>query len=157
SIARGSELELKLELTHEELQRVGEHPALGTLGAGEPVTRTLRSIYFDTPDHRLRARGISLRLRSDGDQWLQTIKAGTGGRNGVSSPLEIETTVDRPEPNLDVINNGKIRRKVEKALEESPLEPVFETVVRRTTRSLHPSDGEVELALDEGVVRANDA
>ena len=157
SIARGRELELKLELTREELQRVGEHPALGTLGAGEPVTRTLRSIYFDTPDHRLRARGISFRLRSDGDHWLQTVKAGTGVHNGVSSPIEIETPVERPEPDLGVIDNRKIRRKVEKAVEKSTLEPVFETIVRRTTRALHPSDGEVELALDEGVVRAQNA
>jgi inorganic triphosphatase YgiF len=157
SIARVSELELKLELTREELQRVGEHPALGTLGAGEPVTRTLRSIYFDTPDHRLRARGISLRLRSDGDHWRQTVKTGTAVHNGVSSPVEIETAVERPEPDLDVIDNRKIRRKVEKALEKSSLEPVFETIVRRTTRALHASGGEVELALDEGVVRAPNA
>jgi inorganic triphosphatase YgiF len=154
SIARGSELELKLELTREELQRMSEHPALGTLGAGEPVTRTLRSIYFDTPDHRLRAQGISLRLRSDGAHWLQTVKAGTGVENGVSSPVEIEAMVMRPEPDLEVIDDRKVRRKVEKALDKSALEPVFETIVRRTTRALHPSDGEVELALDEGVVRA---
>jgi triphosphatase len=155
SIARGSELELKLELTREELQRVGEHPALGTLGAGEPVTRTLRSIYFDTPDHRLRAKGISFRLRSDGDHWLQTVKAGTDVQNGVSSPIEIEVAVERPEPDLEVIDNRKIRRKVEKALEKSALGPVFETIVRRTTRQLHAAGGEVELALDEGVVRAS--
>ena len=77
SVARESELELKLELTHAELQRVRAHPALGSLAVGEPVTRTLRSIYFDTPDYRLRALGISFRLRSDGDSWLQTVKSGT--------------------------------------------------------------------------------
>ncbi len=61
SLARESELELKLELTRDELRRVRSHPALGDLAVGEPVTRTVRSIYFDTPDHRLRALGISLR------------------------------------------------------------------------------------------------
>jgi inorganic triphosphatase YgiF len=157
SIARDRELELKLELTREELQRVGAHPALGPLGAGEPVTRNLRSIYFDTPDHRLRAQGISFRLRSDGDTWLQTVKAGTGLNNGVSSPIEIEAPLERPEPDLEVIANRKIRRKVERAVEKSILEPVFETAVKRTTRQLQSSDGEVELALDEGVVRAGDA
>jgi inorganic triphosphatase YgiF len=157
NIARGSELELKLELTREELQRVGEHPALGTLGAGEPVTRTLRSVYFDSSDHRLRAHGISLRLRSDGDHWLQTVKAATGVESGVSNPVEIEAFVEGPEPALELIGDRKVRRRVEKALDKSALEPVFETIVRRTTRALHPSDGEVELALDEGVVRAADA
>ena len=60
------------------------HPALGDLAAGEPVTRNVRSIYFDTPDHRLRALGISLRLRSDGQSWLQTVKVGTAcARRGI--------------------------------------------------------------------------
>src|SRR5262245_26209042 len=94
------ELELKLELTPEELRRVGANPALDDLTVGKPVTRTLRSIYFDTPDHRLRAQGISLRLRAIGDQWVQTVKGAlgnkTGVRNGVSNPDELEVLVARP-------------------------------------------------------------
>lgn len=148
------ELELKLELTPQELQRVGAHPALVDLMVGKPVTRTLRSIYFDTPDHRLRAQGISLRLRSIGDQWLQTIKAGRGVKNGVSNPNEMETMVGRPEPDLDAIDDSKVRRTIERALKTSTLEPQFETVVTRTTRKLHSDKGDLELALDEGVVRA---
>ena len=157
SLARESELELKLELTRDELRRVRSHPALGDLAVGEPVTRTVRSIYFDTPDHRLRALGISLRLRSDGESWKQTVKAGTGVEHGVSNPIEAETVVEQPEPDLDRIGNRKIRRKVEKAVARSILEPVFETVVERTTRQLHSGEGELELALDEGTVRAGAA
>ena len=157
SLARESELELKLELTRDELRRVRSHPALGDLAVGEPVTRTVRSIYFDTPDHRLRALGISLRLRSDGESWKQTVKSGTGVEHGVSNPIEAETVVEQPEPDLDRIGNRKIRRKVEKAVARSILEPVFETVVERTTRQLHSGEGELELALDEGTVRAGAA
>jgi inorganic triphosphatase YgiF len=36
----------------------------------------------------------------------------------------------------------------------SSLEPLFETVVRRTTRKLHAEKGDLELAFDESVVRA---
>jgi len=154
SRARQSELELKVELTRDQLQRMRWHPALGDLAVGEPVTRNLRSIYFDTPDHRLRALDISLRLRSDGESWLQTVKAGTAVHDGVSNPLEMEVVVERPEPDLELIDNRKVRRKVEKAIARSILEPVFETVVERTTRQLHSADGELELAFDEGVVRA---
>jgi inorganic triphosphatase YgiF len=50
-----------------------------------------------------------------------------------------------------------MRRKVEKAIERSILEPVFETVVERTTRQLHSAEGSLELALDDGVLRAGSA
>jgi inorganic triphosphatase YgiF len=161
----GKELELKLTLTPEELQRIDADPALEDLTVGKPVTRTLRSIYFDTPDHRLRAQGISLRLRAvDGQsgsrknaRWLQTIKGGKGVRNGVSNPDEIEAVVAGPEPDLEAIDNRKLRQAISKVMRSSPLEPQFETVVTRTTRQLHSDKGDLELALDQGVVRAGSA
>ena len=157
SSVSGKELELKLELTPEELQRVGAHPALDDLTVGKPVTRVLRSIYFDTPDHRLRARGISLRLRAIGDQWVQTVKGGKGVKNGVSNPDELEAVVARPEPDLAAIDDVKVRRAIERVARRSALEPQFETIVTRTTRQLHSEKGDLELALDEGVVRTGAA
>jgi inorganic triphosphatase YgiF len=155
------ELELKLELTPEELQRVGAHPALEDLTVGKPVTRILRSIYFDTPDHRLRAHGISLRVRAIGDQWVQTVKGGLGGKggvkNGVSNPDELEAVVAKPEPDLAAIDDLRVRRTVERVARRSALEPQFETIVTRTTHQLHSDKGDLELALDEGVVRAGGA
>src|SRR5262245_45720815 len=153
----GKELEFKLELTPQELRRVGANPALEGLTVGKPVTRTLRSIYFDTPDHRLRAQGISLRLRAIGERWVQTVKAGTTLRNGVSNPDELETDVDRPEPDLGAIEDRRLRRTIERAVKASALEPQFETIVTRTTHKLHSDKGDLELALDEGVVRAGAA
>jgi len=149
----GKELELKLDLTPQELQRVGAHPALEDLTVGKPVTRTLRSIYFDTPDHRLWARGISLRLRAIGDKWVQTVKAGTRVKSGVSNPDEVEAAVAKPEPDLGAIGDPRVRRVIERAVKASALEPQFETIVTRTTRKLHSDKGDLELALDEGVVR----
>jgi inorganic triphosphatase YgiF len=151
------ELELKVELTPQELQRVGASPALEDLTVGKPVTRTLRSIYFDTPDHRLWARGISLRLRAIGDRWVQTVKAGPRVRNGVSNPDELEAAVARPEPDLGAIDDPRLRRTIERAVRTSALEPQFETIITRTTRKLHSDKGDLELALDEGVVRAGAA
>ena len=149
----GRELELKLELTHEELRRLDAAPMLREWTVGEPRTRTLRSIYFDTPDHRLRQAGISFRVRSDGEKWVQTVKTGTHVSNGVSHPGELEVTVGKPEPDLKSVRDVKLRRKIARVMHGSALEAVFETVVKRTARQLHTPAGELELALDEGVVR----
>ena len=153
----GRELELKLQLTHDELQRLDAAPMLREWTVGEPRTRTLRSIYFDTPDHRLREAGISFRVRSDGEKWVQTVKTGTHVSNGVSHPGELEVTVGKPEPDLKSVKDVKLRRKIARVMHGSALEAVFETVVKRTARQLHTPAGELELALDEGVVRTTAA
>jgi len=154
SVARESELALKLELTREELQRVRVHPALGSLGVGEPVRRTLRSIYFDTPDYRLRTLGVAFRLRSEGERWLQTIETDWSDTRAGSDGVAGDGSLERPEPNLDLIPSRRVRRRIAKAIARSVLEPIFETVVERTTRQLHAGEGDLELALEEGVVRA---
>jgi inorganic triphosphatase YgiF len=151
-------LELKLELTREELLRVRARSSLPRLTMGEPVTRKLRAIYFDTPDHRLHAQGLSLHLRFDGGGWLQRVERVTpeglaASRNGEGE----ETTLTRPEPDLAAIPSPRMRRKVEKVVARSMLEPIFETNFERTTRRLHAADGELNLVLDEGCVRAGSA
>ena len=151
SIASEPALELKLELTPEELQSVRASSVLGGLAIGDPITRTVRSIYFDTPDCRLKDLGISLRLRSDGDTWLQSVD---GGIVSEAKSNDVDQAVERPEPDLEIIGNRRIRRKIEKAVARSILEPVFETVVQRTTRRLQAPQGELELVLNEGVLRA---
>jgi inorganic triphosphatase YgiF len=93
-----AELELKLELTPPEMQRIGADPALEALTVGRPETCLLRSLYFDTPDHQLRAQGISLRLRSSRERsWVQTVKATNGASEGVFERKELETTFATPE------------------------------------------------------------
>jgi inorganic triphosphatase YgiF len=125
------------------------------LTVGKPETRTLRSLYFDTPDHQLRAQGISLRLRSSQDRgWVQTVKAGNGVGEGVFQRIEFEAPLADPEPDLQAISDRKLRRKIAQASTRSSLEPVFETLITRTTRKLHADDAELELALDEGVICA---
>jgi len=121
----------------------------------QPATQTLRSIYFDTRDHRLRAHQLMLRLRSrDGGQWTQTIKVANGMANGLADREEAETALTKPEPDLAAIADRKLRAKMVRALRDGVLEPIFETIVTRTTRKLHCEEGDLELALDQGVVRA---
>lgn len=158
SFSRGErfeEYELKLEVSADQMARVRADPLLKTLLTCPPVTRKLRSIYFDTTDHMLRASGISLRVRQIGKKWIQTVKAGNAIALGVWRRTESETRVDEPEPCVKAVKQGDLRKLIERAVRNAPLRPVFETLVRRTTHQLLASDGgQVELALDRGEVRA---
>jgi len=148
------ELELKFELTAEELRRLRRSAVLRAATATPPVTRSLRTVYFDTPDHRLHSKGASLRVRRLGTRWLQTVKIETTVKGGVSYPFETEAFVKTCKPDLTLIHQRRTRRDIEKAVGSAVLTPVFETDVRRTTQRIRAAhDGEVELALDEGVVR----
>ena len=64
------ELELRIELTPEQLHQLDQHPALSEMTVEQPNTKTLRSIYFDTPDQRLPKAGISLLVGTEGDGWV---------------------------------------------------------------------------------------
>ena len=148
------ELELKVELSKSDVERLrGELPA-GEFGIGPPTRKKLRSVYFDTPEHDLHAAGISLRLRRHNGGWLQTVKADQHVEDGASNPIELEAPVDREEPNLGKIADKKIKRAVLKAAKGTTLKPVFETIVQRTTRTIKAQGSEIELAVDDGEVRA---
>ncbi|MEM7423991.1 MAG: CYTH domain-containing protein, partial [Pseudomonadota bacterium] len=89
------EIELKIELDAAQARRLGSSAALKSLAVGRAETRTLWSIYFDTDDHRLRARGIALRLRRCNGRWVQTLKQATAAiEGGLSQPREFEYPVD---------------------------------------------------------------
>ncbi len=85
------EIELKLGLDEAQERRLRNSKAVKALSQGPASTETLVSIYFDTPDHALRAEGIALRLRRAGGEGAQSLKSArreiTGG---LSTPVEIE-------------------------------------------------------------------
>jgi triphosphatase len=150
------ELELKVELGRSDVERLEGELPIGELGIGPPTRKKLRSVYFDTPEHGLHAAGISLRLRRQNGGWLQTVKTEQHVDGGVSNPIELEAPVDREEPDLAKIADKKIKRAVLKAAKGTTLKPVFETVVQRTTRTIKTQGSEIELAVDDGEVRAGD-
>ncbi len=147
------EFELKLSLSKDDLDRLAISPQLGG-EAPQPSRKELRSIYYDTPDNRLQAHGISLRVRDDGKTFVQTVKTETELKDGLSNPIEIEDRVESAEPNLDRIGDKDIQKQVLEAVEGSTLTEAFETVVMRTTRRLQRRGSVIELALDEGEARA---
>jgi inorganic triphosphatase YgiF len=103
------ELELKLEVGPRQLARLKTR-ALKPLG--EPRARQrLGSVYFDTPDHRLREKGLSLRVRSVDGRYVQTVKQATAGQGaGLFDRFEWETEVEGEEPDLEAAFRTPIRK-----------------------------------------------
>ena len=139
------ELELKVELSKSDVERLGGELPVGDLSVGPAKTKKLRTVYFDTPKHDLHAAGISLRLRCQNGCWLQTVKADQHVVYGVSNPVELEAPVAGEEPDLAKIADKKIKRVIQKAVQGTTLHPVFETIVRRTTRKIKAHGSEIEL------------
>ncbi|PVB61184.1 CYTH and CHAD domain-containing protein [Labrenzia sp. 011] len=152
----GREIELKLELdpmAQDALKRAG---SIEGFTAGRAVTRTLQSIYFDTPDQALRKAKISLRVRKTGRSWVQTVKIGTGVMAGLSTAVEAEHPVSGRALDFSVIEDPDVRKKLADTIGDASLGECFETVMKRTTRQLtRESDGAcIELALDSGNILA---
>jgi inorganic triphosphatase YgiF len=118
----------------------------------------LQARYFDTPDRRLAAAGFALRLRREGDRWVQTLK----GRG--------DAMLERPEHNAPIDRRGELVPDLSRhdgtavgdllrasALDLTGLGPLFGTDIQRTARRVRHGGAVVELALDEGTIEAGDS
>jgi inorganic triphosphatase YgiF len=147
------EIELKLDAPASAAARLAKVPWLQKLIAAPARRRRIVSVYFDTRSDKLRAAGISLRVRHVGDKTVQTVKRDPKGADGAFSrqEWEWEITGDKPElalakhTPLAQFNLKKLRRK---------LRPVFETDVLRAALRINHRDNDLELAIDRGEVRA---
>ena len=146
----GTERELKLKVEPSELRRLRRHSLIHTLKRGRPQTQFLKSVYFDTPDCRLRAQNMVLRVRHVGRRRIQTLK--TMGENcggaWVRGEWEHEISGDLPE--LQWLLDSDAAPLLGDRRLTRDLRPVFTTEIRRTIYLLGEDDWEVELALDEG-------
>ena len=145
--AMAMEIELKLLLPEAGQRRFLRQPvlrnALATPG------RRLVNIYFDTPDLRLLGHGIALRLRRQGDQWLQTVKC-SGERHGALAARPEWETPYAGQFDFSVVDDSRVRRFLERRQVRSTLTPIFETNFLRRAWSL-PG---LELVLDRGWIAA---
>ena len=114
------------------------------------VTRMhLQAFYFDTPDRDLVRAKIALRLRSVGEQWVQTLKM--PGENALS---RIEINHDRPSPDLDLSVYAAEPFAAVLAKHAQKLAICYETDVQRIFRQTRTDLGVIEIALDTGLLRA---
>ncbi|MBH0096895.1 CYTH and CHAD domain-containing protein [Psychrobacter sp. NZS113] len=133
----------------------------------------LAAHYYDTPDQQLAQAGIGLRIRKEGDSWVQTIKA---GGDGIAARLEHNAVLDNEQvqamldtntlmPDLTIYKDTPIAPalsdfKLKKLAKK--LTRLYVTDVQRTTRLLvedssDQTENSIEIAYDHGeIIHGND-
>lgn len=152
------EVELKLLIAPEDVSRLRRFAAPAGWSRSVPSHRNLLSIYFDSEDFFLRQRAVALRVRRVGHRWIQTVKGGGSVKAGLHSRIEIEAQVAHPHPDFTKINDPALGEPFLAPELQERLQPVFTTEFRRTVWLLDSPQGDkVEMALDQGEIRAQDA
>jgi inorganic triphosphatase YgiF len=114
--------------------------------------------YFDTGGFDLWKHGFALRVRSDGERHVQTLKGGGSAVAGLHRRTELEAEIPSETP-----DQGLFGKQLREALpdlahrldgQQLATEPVFVNRTKRTTWMLALPDGtHVECALDVGELR----
>jgi triphosphatase len=171
------EIELKCQIPaahlaalRADLQAVGQNP-------GATLTQQrLQARYFDTPSRHLAQARAALRLRREGDAWVQTLKAlattpGATHLHRLEHNAEVGDASDGCVPALHLGRHlhtpaadalaaalnvtPAVFQAHAQAGETLDLAPTFETDIHRTQATLMHQGACIELALDEGEVRAD--
>ncbi|WP_293993902.1 CYTH domain-containing protein [Sphaerotilus sp.] len=149
------EIELKFQVPPEARARLTE-----ALSGADARTTRLRARYFDTDDRLLARSAFALRLRQEGDGWVQTLKgrgdglmtrlehnAPLGADSGDATPvLSLERHADTPAgAALLALLTRAGRTPADLALQ-------FSTDITRTHAEVQAEGAVVELALDVGQI-----
>ncbi len=122
------------------------------LALAEP--RQFQSIYYDTPERDLQGARMAIRLRRQGERWLQTLKCVIDAAARHEWEMAVEGDALEPErfPQDEVIAASGVDLS---ALNER-LAPVFETRFTRRVALVQQDEAKLEIALDRGDVIAGE-
>ena len=153
------EEEIKLTAQSATIQdAVAVDPDVLASAQGHPMrSRIFLAVYYDTPDRRLLRHHLAFRLRQEGDLgWRATLK-GTGGMvDGLSRRQEWEAQVMAPLQQWGELPPGELREQVLAVVDPAdPLASLFVTDFTRRILLLQWGECRVEMALDQGEVRAD--
>lgn len=164
------EVEMKLALGRDGPERLCRHPLL----QGQPgATQRLANTYFDTPEGELEAARMALRLRRYDDAWVQTLKTSGDVGGGMSRRAEWEWPVTVRMQDEGAVDEGALNKGAldEEALDRQGLaalppmaelgtdvlerlEARFTTDFERRSWQLDHAGATIEVALDQGEIRA---
>ncbi len=151
-----TETELKLNIPATAIDAFKQHPLLQAC-ADTCQQQHLIGTYYDTPELELKQAKVGLRVRREGDRWIQTMKSAGSSVGGLHQRHEWEAEVI--ENKIDFSCLPKI---VQDSIVADPvlrqrIEPVFTSDFHRTTWQLTTEhDDLIEVCLDQGEVYQGD-
>jgi len=148
-----TEIELKFGINQAEIVKLTQHPLIRQYLQQESSLK-MQNTYFDAPDLSLKRRGYALRIRKYDDHILQTLKTDQKVDNELHQRQEWEVEIDN-----DQIDPDKFPEEIQGWLKPllNQLKPIFTTDFTRQIWLLELEDQTmIELALDQGKIRASD-
>ncbi|MEU9027847.1 CYTH and CHAD domain-containing protein [Streptomyces sp. NPDC048383] len=115
-------------------------------------TVLLDAVYYDTPDRRLAAGGVTLRRRTGGEDagWHLKLPVSPGVRDEVHAPLAASEDPDRDSDSVP----GALAALVRSRIRRQPLEPQVRLVSSRDLTHLLDADGHLLAELSTDAVLA---
>ncbi|MBU2090917.1 MAG: CYTH and CHAD domain-containing protein, partial [Alphaproteobacteria bacterium] len=138
----------------DEAEKLWRHGLLRALAEGRTSTRQLKAVYFDTDALDLRRRGIELRVRREGRRYIQAVKSKRSAALGLVTRDEDEVVLPDSTPRPALIADPDIRALVEKLQAGDKLRAVFDTDIRRRSRTLTSAGASLLASLDTGAIQA---
>jgi triphosphatase len=153
------EIELKFQVPPEDM------PALDArLRSAGARALAMRARYLDTTDRVLGRAGFALRLRREGDRWVQTLKGrGAGGIHRLEHNAELQGPegAGAEPPRLDLgrhagtpAGDALARLLFRDGRRPEDLVLRYETDFLRWVLLVEHAGARVEMALDQGAIRA---
>jgi len=146
------EIELKLRVAPDDISVLRHHPNFTSAFENQDHS-TLNSVYFDSDDRSLREHGLTLRVRQNGTQHIQTIKSVNQGSDWLERS-EWEQPIQGDQPDLNSLTDVALRPILTENIRNA-LKPVFETRIERTTYNRCGNGANIVIAVDEGQIVAN--
>lgn len=149
------ETEIKLRVSPSDMDRLANHPLFNRYRSGEWQSRELLNAYYDTEQGDLARAQVALRVRRDGEQFIQTLKSKGASVAGLSERNEWDWYIDSDVLVQSYLDDSCWPQSLTK-LDKGLLHELFRTDFTRKSVELaweHRGVAtKVEVALDVGKV-----
>ena len=146
------EIELKFQLPESKKKNV-----LQTLNKQKAQKIRLQAKYYDTADRLLAKNYVAIRLRQEGEHWVQTFKAASKNHlQRIEEDIFLGKCAEEPELDLSLYKHNQTVKSVLRYIlgNDAPeLILQFQTDVQRSFHVFDFENSKIEVCLDDGGIR----